>query len=274
MLSRTAAAVTHASQVVARQLLFDQRPGARKLLQEVLVLQDAPQQPQGKPGRLNLQLLEELLLLAAPAARPPNVNAPASQLPALSTAKAAAALVAGSNAGARCRSSSQANNDLQSVDLLQLTQEQLGLSVSAVAAQLSSPEAAGVRALLAQQLVHRWLHTGRASSSRQRKQKVRLKAGSSPGGVQPPPTPEAGVTSATAGTTVDTQHADGCNNAAAVHHKVTARKTSWWGLLLQAGVSGVRFAGQLLWLAVALLVMRALAWVQKRLIVFGVGQFP
>lgn len=239
------------------------------------MLQDAPQQPQGKPGRLNLQLLEELLLLAAPDAGPPNVNAPASQLPALSTAEAAAALVPGSDAGARCRSPRQAN-DLQSVDLLQLTQEQLGLSVSEVAAQLSSPEAAGVRALLAQQLVHRWLHTARASSSkggRQQKQKARLKAGSSPGGVQPPPTPEAAVTTATAGTTVDTQHAGGRHDAAAVHHKVTARETNWWGLLVQAGVSGVRFAGQLLWLAVALLAMRALAWVQ-RLNVFGVGRFP
>jgi hypothetical protein len=263
-----------ALQVVARQLLFDQRPAARKLLQEVLILQDT--QSQGRPARLNLQLLEELLLLAAPDFAPPNVTAPDLQQPAWSTAAAAAAPMPDSDTGDKTYSSQ--TSDMQSLDLLQLAEEQLGLSVSEAAAQLSSPEAAGVRALLAQRLVQRWLHRQHVSSwkdSRQQQQKATPTAGSSPGGVQQSATPAgaaAAATPAVAGRTGGTQHAGGRHNNAAEHHTAAARKTRWWDLLLQAGVSGVRFAGQLLWLAVALLFMRALAWVQQRFKVFGVGR--
>jgi hypothetical protein len=237
------------AQVVARQLLFDHRPAAQALLREVLVLQDAP----GQPGRLNLPLLEELLTLATPDQYHATVAAV--------TPAAAAALSQGcSGWGA---SSSSSSSSLRSLDLTVLLQQQLGVPADVVAAQLSSREAAGVRALLAQQLLHRWLSAEPHSQSKQ------LAHASWSPGQFPAGRSEAAAPVQAVGASIKSVHRglgrqEASSRARGPQHAKAKRAVRrMWAWVASAGWSGVGLAWQLLCLCVGLLAIRCVVWMQR-----------
>lgn len=226
-------------QVVARQLLYDKRPAARKLLQEVLVLQDASGQSGAQ--RLNLQLLEELLQLSVQHTLPTAAagNAPQSQ-------------AGGPTSGS-----------WQAVDPIAFCQEQLGLPIQLVAAQLSSPEAASVRAMLAQQLVSR-LVDRRVLEDVLNEYPDIPRLGVSPvvstaGG--------CGTTGPVAGGKRETGrtvlvHAGGEPRVAPSKAKTMH---GWLAVLVGAGVGGAKLVAQLVCLVLAMLMARAVVWVQQRI---------
>mgnify|MGYP001806969887 CR=1 FL=1 len=234
------------AQVVACQLLFDQRPAAQALLREVLVLQDAP----GQPGHLNLPLLEDLLTLATPHFQPATATAAA-----VTPAAAALASQGGSGWGAFSSSSS---SSLQVLDLTVLLQQQLGVPAAVAAAQLSSREAAGVRVLLAQQLLHRWLPAGGHSQSKQHVHAL-WSAGHSEASA-PPKAVSASVQS-DAGC-LGGQEAS-CRDRDPQHAKGKGAFRHLWAWVASAGWSGVELAWQLVCLCVGLLAIRSVAWMQR-----------
>ena len=213
-----------AGQVIARQLLVDKRPAAQALLQEVLVLQDASGQPAA--GHLNLQLLEELLQLATPTGPPSGLSL--------------------------TRQSLRDPGQVQPFDLIDFCEQQLGLPPGVVAAQLISPEAAGIRALLAQQLVHRWMTQ---SSRLQRPAKPNRAANSSPV-VQ-----RQGVQRQEHSNHVPTSAKRSWAGSSSLHEPqprpATRGQYGWLAFALHAGVRGVKLVGQLCWLVVLIVTSRA-----------------
>jgi len=229
-------------QVVARQLLYDKRPAARELLQQVLVLQGASGAPVAR--RLNLQLLEELL-----------------QLSAQQTSRTAAA----GNAR-RSQAGAPTSSAWQAVDPVAFCQEQLGLPIQLVAAQLNSSEAASVRATLAQQLVSRLLDRRVPEDVLNTNPQVPC-LGMSPVAST---ADECGTTGPVAGRKCETRrtalasdvHAGGQSRSAPPKAKTMH---GWLAVLVGAGVGGVKLAAQLGCLVLGMLLTRAVVWIQQRI---------
>lgn len=210
-------------QVIARQLLFDERPAAHKLLQEVLLVSGAPSIQPGTTTpataptarRLNLQLLQELLQLAAaehsnlqPAAHVSGIRSQPTQFASLQP----------------------------HYHLAELCQQKVGLSARVVAEQLSSPGGAAVRSLLAQLLVSRWerpqqQHQQQGVQQQQQKQQD------------------------------DRQQHDVLPAAATV--ATSRARLGWFSWLVAAGTSGVKLVVQLCVLMVAVMAARAVRWLGR-----------
>jgi hypothetical protein len=240
-------------QVIARQLLFDKRPAAQTLLREVLVLQDAP----GQPGRLNLPLLQELLALATPDQYPTAAPSPAAA--AAVTPAAASAMSQGSSG----RDASSSSSSLQSLELTVLLQQQLGVPAAVAAAQLSTQEATGVRVLLAQQLVHRWLPVEGHRQSEKHVHALR-----SPGKF---PAGRAEASAPSKADSASVQSVSGClggqeassGHVGQQHAKGKGVFCCLWAWVASAGWNGVWLAWQLVCSCVGVLAIRSVAWMQR-----------
>lgn len=193
------------------------------------MLQDAPvARSLPGPRRLNLQLLQELLQLTATDWQPlESPSAPTAKQ--LSSSSNSGPVVASATAGSM-------QQQQQSVNLVQLCQ-QFGLSSSTVAAQLSSPEAAAVRTLLAQQLVRR------AFSPTTRTQ------------------PSNGTAASAAAASNGPQGMYGSKKRAGG----SGGRLRWLTWVLSAGFSGVRLALQMLSLVTVLVVSRVVAVVRQHM---------
>lgn len=197
------------AQVIARQLLVDQRPAAQQLLREVLLTEPAVQPPgQWTTPEINLPLLQDLLQLALQ----PNDITQAGSGHTSMQAQAAA-----SESKATTDSEGEVPN-LQ-VNLLMLC-EQLGMAPAAVAQQLSTSKAEGVRMLLAQQAVRAFLKSWRRFVRAFKRLWVSVHGCRSSG------------SSSTA-----------CASCRARHAPVVLGVLAWF---MHAGLPGARLAGQLL----------------------------
>jgi hypothetical protein len=164
---------------------------------------------------------------------------------------------------------------LQSVDFSEIFQKQLGLPAGSVAAQLSSPKAAGVRALLAQQLVHRWLQqkpavTNSSNSSMWDFASSGSRAAAARGvqnftGLAASSAPEAATATAASAGWVLGPGVGADSSGSDKFDRGRVAKLGWWVLLVQAGVSGLRLVWQLGCLTAQLLFVRAVVWVRQRL---------